>query len=127
MLNSTELSLTTQHEDNMIRYLSGHDLKVDPIKKDGNYFFTATARQLQKHLVQGLELLSRQHEERDTENLRFSSFAKSQKTSMSTESGQPATNLQRKLNFLKMTVILLVNLATSVQRPVQICSASQLF
>ena len=136
MLNSIELSLTTRHEDNMTRYLSGHDLKVDPIKKDGNCFFRATARQLQKHLVQGLELLSRQHisslglginEERDTENLGFSSFAKSQKTSMSTESGQPATNLQRKLNFLKMTVILLVNLATSVQRPVQICSASQLF
>lgn len=43
------------------------------------------------------------------------------------QSGQPATNLQRKLNFLKMMVILLVNLATSVQRPVQICSAAQLF
>lgn len=80
MLNSIELSLTTQHKNNMTRNCSGHDLKVDPIKKDENCFFKATARQLQKHLVQGLELLSCQNisslglginEERDTENLRF--------------------------------------------------------
>ena len=33
MLNSIELSLNTQHGDNMTRNLSGYDLKVDPIKK----------------------------------------------------------------------------------------------
>lgn len=33
MLNSIELSLNTQHRDNMTRNLSGYDLKVDPIKK----------------------------------------------------------------------------------------------
>ena len=61
MLNSIELSLTTQREDNMTRNLSGYDLKVDPIKKDGNCFFIAAARQLQKHLVHGSELQSHQH------------------------------------------------------------------
>lgn len=136
-MNSIELSLTTQHEDNMTRNLSGYDLKVDPIKTDGNCFFRATSRQLQKHLVQGLELLSCQHisslglginEERDTENLRFLFVCEvTEKIDEYNQSGQPATNLQRKLNFLKMMVILLVNLATSVQRPVQICSAAQLF
>lgn len=93
-MNSIELSLTTQHEDNMTRNLSGYDLKVDPIKTDGNCFFRAMARQLQKHLVQGLELLSRQHisslglginEERDTENLRFLFVCEvTEKKSMST-------------------------------------------
>ena len=136
-MNSIELSLTTQHEDNMTRNLSGYDLKVDPIKTDGNCFFRATARQLQKHLVQGLELLSCQHisllglginEERDTENLRFLFVCEvTEKIDEYNQSGQPATNLQRKLNFLKMMVILPVNLATSVQRPVKICSAAQLF
>ena len=33
MLNRIELSLNTQHRDNMTRNLSGYDLKVDPIKK----------------------------------------------------------------------------------------------
>ena len=83
-----------------------------------------------------MELLSRQHisslglginEERDTENLRFLFVCEvTENIDEYNQSGQPATNLQRKLNFLKM-VILLVNLATSVQRPVQICSAAQLF
>lgn len=81
ILNSIELSLIAQHEDNTTRNLSGCDRKVDPIKKDGNCFFRATARQLQKHLVQGSELLSRQHisslgleinEERDAENSKVS-------------------------------------------------------
>ena len=80
MLNCIELSLNTQHEDNMTRNLSGYDLKVDPIETDGNCFFRATARQIQKHLEQGSEWLSRQHisslglginEERGAENLRF--------------------------------------------------------
>ena len=78
-LNVMELNLTPQHKDNLLRNLTGFDLQLDPINKDGNCFFRATARQLQKHL-QRSDLQNLQHisslglginEERDTENLRL--------------------------------------------------------
>lgn len=74
-----ELNLTPQHKDNLLRNLTGFNLQLDPINKDGNCFFRATARQLQKHL-QRSDLQNLQHisslglginEERDTENLRL--------------------------------------------------------
>ena len=78
-LNVMELNLTPQHKDNLLRNLTGFNLQLDPINKDGNCFFRATARQLQKHL-QRSDLQNLQHisslglginEERDTENLRL--------------------------------------------------------
>ncbi|CAH3165526.1 unnamed protein product [Porites lobata] len=78
-LNVMELNLTPQHKDNLLRNLTGFNLQLDPINKDGNCFFRATARQLKKHL-QRSDLQNLQHisslgiginEERDTENLRL--------------------------------------------------------
>ena len=59
-LNTMELNLTAQHSDNLIRNLSGFNLQLDLIQKDGNCFFRATARQLHKHF-QSSDLLNRQH------------------------------------------------------------------
>ena len=78
-LNVMELNLTPQHKDNLLRNLTGFNLQLDPINKDGNCFFRATARQLQKHLqrsdLQNLQRISSLglgiNEERDTENLRL--------------------------------------------------------
>lgn len=80
-LNTTELDLTAQHKDDLIRNLSGFNLQLDAVQKDGNCFFRATARQLNK-LLQSSDLPSdqRQHisslelginEESDTRNLRL--------------------------------------------------------
>ena len=80
-LNTTELDLTAQHNDNLIRNLSGFNLQLDPIEKDGNCFFRATARQLNK-LLQRSDLSNDQlqhisllglgiNEESDTRNLRL--------------------------------------------------------
>ena len=49
-MNTLELELTDQHRDNMIRNLSGLNLVVDEVDRDGDCFFRATARQLCKHL-----------------------------------------------------------------------------
>ena len=80
-LNTTELDLTAQHKDNLIRNLSGFSLQLDSIEKDGNCFFRETARQLNK-LLQRSDLSDdqRQHisllelginKESDTRNLRL--------------------------------------------------------
>ena len=49
-MNSLELDLTAQHMDNLIRNLSGFNLEVDKIERDGNCFFRAVASQLNRHL-----------------------------------------------------------------------------
>ena len=49
-VNTIELDLTTQHNDNLIRNLLGFNLQLDANEKDGNCFFRATARQLKKLL-----------------------------------------------------------------------------
>ena len=38
-MNSLEQDLTAQHMDNLIRNLSGFNLEVDKIERDGNCFF----------------------------------------------------------------------------------------
>ena len=48
-MNSLELDLTAQHMDNLIRNLSGFNLEVDKIERDGNCFFKAVASQLNRH------------------------------------------------------------------------------
>ena len=48
-MNSLELDLTAQHMDNLIRNLSGFNLEVDKIERDGNCFFRAVASQLNRH------------------------------------------------------------------------------
>ncbi|CAH3165856.1 unnamed protein product [Pocillopora meandrina] len=49
-MNSLELDLTAQHMDNLKRNLSGFNLEVDKIERDGNCFFRAVASQLNRHL-----------------------------------------------------------------------------
>lgn len=49
-LNVVGTDMAAQHRDNLMRNLSGFDLEVDEIAKDGNCFFRATVRQLHKHL-----------------------------------------------------------------------------
>ena len=49
-MNSLELDLTAQHMDNLIRNLSGLNLEVDKIERDGDCFFRAVASQLNRHL-----------------------------------------------------------------------------
>ena len=52
-MNPLKLDLTTQHMDNLIRNLSGFNVEVDKIERDGNYFFRAVASQdsqLNRHL-----------------------------------------------------------------------------
>ena len=49
-MNSLEQDLTAQHMDNLIRNLSGFNLEVDKIERDGNCFFRAVASQLNRHL-----------------------------------------------------------------------------
>ena len=41
---------TAQHMDDLIRNLSGFNLKVDKIERDRNFFFRAVASQLNRHL-----------------------------------------------------------------------------
>ena len=48
-MNSLELDLTAQHMNNLIRNLSGFNLEVDKIERDGNCFFQAVASQLNRH------------------------------------------------------------------------------
>ena len=40
-MNSSKLDLTAQHMDNLMRNLSGFNLEVDKIAKNGNCFFRA--------------------------------------------------------------------------------------
>ena len=49
-MNSLELDSIAQHMDNLIRKLSGFNLKVDKIERYGNCFFRAVASQLNRHL-----------------------------------------------------------------------------
>ena len=49
-MNTLELELTDQHRDNMMQNLSGLNLVVDEVDRDGDCFFRAIARQLYKHL-----------------------------------------------------------------------------
>ena len=49
-LNVVGTDMAAQHRDNLMRNISGFDLEVDEIAKDGNCFFRATVRQLHKHL-----------------------------------------------------------------------------
>ena len=42
-MNSLELDLITQHMENLIRNLSGFNLEVDKIERDGNCFFSEQA------------------------------------------------------------------------------------
>lgn len=49
-LNDIGTNMAAQHRDNLVRNLSGFDLEVDEIAKDGNCFFRATVRQLHNHL-----------------------------------------------------------------------------
>lgn len=42
-LNVIGTDMTAQHRDNLMLNLSGFDLEVDEIVKDGNWFFRATA------------------------------------------------------------------------------------
>ena len=49
-MNTLGMDLTAQHRDNLIRNLSGLDLVVDEVDRDGDCFFRAIARQLCKHL-----------------------------------------------------------------------------
>ena len=37
-MNSSKLDLTAQHMDNLMRNLSGFNLEVDKIAKNGNFF-----------------------------------------------------------------------------------------
>ena len=49
-MNSSKLDLTAQHMDNLMRNLSGFNLEVDKIAKNGNCFFRAVTSRLSKHL-----------------------------------------------------------------------------
>ena len=49
-MNSLELDSIAQHMDNLIRKLSGFNLKVDKIERYRNCFFRAVASQLNRHL-----------------------------------------------------------------------------
>ncbi|CAH3167484.1 unnamed protein product [Porites lobata] len=78
-INLPAANLYEQESKLNVINLTGFNLQLDPINKDGNCFFRATARQLQKHL-QRSDLQNLQHisslglginEERDTENLRL--------------------------------------------------------
>ena len=75
-----EFDLTPQHRDDLLRNLSGFNLELDGIPKDGNCFFRATVRQLKKYLQSNKEQLIEQHisslglgnsEENDTKKLRL--------------------------------------------------------
>ena len=49
-INSLELDLTAHHMDHFMRNLSGSNLEVDKIERDGKCFFRAVASQLNRHL-----------------------------------------------------------------------------
>ena len=49
-MDSLKLDLTAQHMDYLMRNLSGFNLEVDKIAKNGNCFFRAVTSRLSKHL-----------------------------------------------------------------------------
>lgn len=48
--NTLNFDLTTQHNDNLLRNLSGFNLEVDTMPRDGNCLFRSLVRQLYRYL-----------------------------------------------------------------------------
>ena len=50
-LNTIGMDLTSQHAENMHRNLSGFNLELDEVIRDGNCFFKSVARQMPTYLT----------------------------------------------------------------------------
>lgn len=119
-LNVMELNLTPQHKDNLLRNLTGFNLQLDPINKDGN---------LQRSDLQNLQRISSLglgiNEERDTENLRLLFVREVTENLDEYREWMSCSSNVREIERLKLIAISQVTLATSVLRHVLISSVSR--